>query len=537
MLIPPLARRVVPSILVLLLVGLGLARYFANMPHSFDILLDDEAVYLGVGTDFGHTILWPAGFPGVMASYENGGLYSLIYGALSALWPDPVYLYFFGGTTIVLAAVVLGFLALWALSDSLLCAVLLACPVVLSGELMIWPRVSFAAIAVLALALAAMRWAPPGGKVPILLGAAYLACFIRPEFVLSFYALVMLQLGMLGRLLLRRPPGRWRVEAGAGALSIGFVTVLSLCWSLPVPESGERAFAAFGQHFALRYVEAHGLALNPWLDWRQVMAAQFPGAGSTVQALLQRPGTVLAYFGTNLKELVGAILRLAATAIALYPVFFGVWALAVAAWIGATIAARKPGHALPGRWFDLALVALFVLPPLVAAIGVYPRHHHMVLLLFAASAALAVLLRPLRVRLDPLLALGLAIAFVPSVEPVPVAAQPMLETIAQLRARLPIHRFYEIDGGWCYFLLPRCSTDYPAWRQAGEALIPYVQARGIDAIMLSPRLTGYEAQHDPDFGAAVDRLIAEQRWQRIELGHGYVLLTAPPSGASGTAGP
>jgi hypothetical protein len=526
-LIPPLARRVIPSVLVPLLIGLGLARYFANLPHCFDILLDDEAVYLGIGTDFGHTILWPAGFPGVMASYENGGLYSLIYGALSALWPDPVDLYVYGGTAIVLAAVAAGFLAIWALSDSLLCAVLITCPVVLSGELLIWPRVSFAAIAVLALALAAMRWAPAGGKVPILLGAAYLVCFIRPECVLSFYLLLVLQIGLLGALLIRRPPGRWRAEAGAAALSLGFVTVLSLCWSLPVPAGGERAFAAFGQHFALRYVEAHGLALNPWLDWRQVMAEQFPGAGSAFEALQQRPGTVLAYFGTNLAELVTAIYRLAATTIAHHPVFFGLWALAAVAWIGSAFAARKPTPAAPGRWLDLALAALFALPPLIAAIGVYPRHHHIVLLLFAMSAALAILLRPLRGRFEPILALGLAIGFVLSVEPVPEAPQPMLETVGRLRVQQPIHRFYEIDGGWCYFVVPRCSTDYPTWRQPGQALIPYVQTRGIDAIMLSPRLKDYEAQHDPDFSAAVEGLVAEQGWQRVELGHGYVLLTAP----------
>jgi hypothetical protein len=117
---------------------------------------------MGAGTDFNHLIRWSAGSPGIYAPYENDNFYSAIHGTLSVFFADPIDLYFYGGTIVVL------------LSDSLLVDTAITCPVILSGELMTWPRVSFAAVAIIALAFAAIaRIASVRVKVPILLCAAY----------------------------------------------------------------------------------------------------------------------------------------------------------------------------------------------------------------------------------------------------------------------------------------------------------------------------------------------------------------------------
>ncbi len=151
-----MSRNLVVSVATVLFLLLGVTRYLSHLPHIFDVALDDELVYMGVGTDFDHLILWPPSFQGIYSSYENGGFYSGIYGALSEFFSDPIDLYIYGGMAIVVSAVLFGFISSLLLSDSFIVATAITCPVVLSGELLTWPRVSFGAIAVIALGFAVM---------------------------------------------------------------------------------------------------------------------------------------------------------------------------------------------------------------------------------------------------------------------------------------------------------------------------------------------------------------------------------------------
>jgi hypothetical protein len=530
-----MSRRYLPRIFTVMLIIIGLARYFYNVPHIFDLFLDDEAVYMGVGTDFTHTILWPPGFKGMFSSYEYGGFYSMIYGALAQIIGDPIDLYLYGGVVIILSAALAGFLCVSILSENLVFGVIVVCPVVLSGELMTWPRVSFAAIAVMALAFLAMgRAAALRDKVSILLCAAYVLSFIRPEFILSFYAFLALQLASLLVLPLQRRRGVPidRRSLALSILALAFVSVLSVLWSFPLPEGGERAFVAFGQHFAFRFVAAQHLAVNSWLDWRAVIADQFPGAHTVFQAVLTQPAKVLLFFATNAQDLILSIEQIVVATIRQNVVFSIAWSVCVVLWIGSvawpSMRVAGTAQASPARtWPHIAFIALFGLPPLIATVTVYPRHHYILLLLFTASAAAAVLLRPLQSRLSPVLAPVLALAFAVSVQPLPVVEQPMLATAQALRRQPVIHRLFEIDGGWCYFLVPRCSTEPADWMPATASIEAYAREQGIDAIMLSPRLRAYEAEHSPGFAQGLDTLTTADSWRSIDLGQGYVLLLAP----------
>jgi|GEM_PF-5770394 hypothetical protein len=533
-------------ILTVALVLAGVARYFWNTPGIFDLALDDEAVYMGVETDFTQTILWPPEFKGIFSSYENGGFYMLTYRVLANFIRDPIDLYMLGGLVIILGAVLFGFLCQSILSNSLLVGVLAVCPVVLSGELMTWPRVSFGAIGVLALAFAAMaRVGSFRLKVSVLLCAGYLLTFIRPEFILSFYVFLALQIATL----LPLPLARRRIagnphtggEAAAATLALTFVASLSVLWSFPIPSGGERAFAAFGAHYAVRFVAAHGLSLNPWLDWRAVLADQFPGAQTVFQVVTVRPGEAFLYFAANLRDLIAAIAEIAVSTVERNPAFSALWLLCVSVWIGSAFypprrrydpSPMPAGRATEGSPFrrarlDIAFILVFALPPLVATIAIYPRHHYILLLLFTASSALAVVLRSVRSRVSPLLAVILAAWFPVTAKPLPVVEQPMLATVRALRAQPAIHRLFENDGGWCYFLVPRCSTDDATWMPDGTAFETYVHDRGIDAIVISERLRSYESLHDEGFIRSIDALTGLENWSRVDLGHGYSLLLAP----------
>ncbi len=521
--------RTLAALLASTLLLVGLARYFAQLPHIFDLAFDDELVYMGVGTDFGHLIQWPAGFPGIYASYENGGFYSSIYGALSVFFTDPIDLYVYGGTIVVALAVLLGFAGSLALSENVLVAVAITCPVILSGELMTWPRVSFAAIALIGLGFAVMaRIGSVRIKVAVLLCAAYLAAFVRPEFVLSFYVLLALSIGLLGEALYRRRTVRRRDIAAIG-LALGFVAVLSVAWSFPILEGGERAFVAFGAHYAVQYGATHQLDIDPWIDWRVVMAQQFPGAGTVYQAFRVAPDKVLLYFAHNLADLAGSIGTIIGGTARRYPVFAAIWTLCILAW--AVLALRR-GSADKRRWIDLALVLVFAAPPAIATVTIFPRHHYIVLLLFAASSAVAVLARPLRTPVSAGLATIIAGVFAIAVVPTQAVPQPLLDSVLALRAQPPVHRMFEIDGGWCYLTMPRCIEDYAEWMPDGASFDAYRRERGIDSIMLSPRLTVFETTHDPDFPQQVEQLKTAEGWLSTELGHGYVLLRAPVKSGS-----
>ncbi|MEI9988067.1 MAG: hypothetical protein WDN69_36165 [Aliidongia sp.] len=128
----------------------------------------------------------------------------------------------------------------------------------------------------------------------MLLCAAYLAAFIRPEFVLSFYILLVLQLGILVELPLRRrrmARGLAPVtspELAAAGVASAFIAAMSFIWSFPVLQGGERAFVAFGAHYAMQYATAHKLDIDAWIDWRLVITDQFPGAHTVFEAVQDR---------------------------------------------------------------------------------------------------------------------------------------------------------------------------------------------------------------------------------------------------------
>jgi hypothetical protein len=512
-------RKAVPPALAFSLILFALARYFSRLPHVFDLALDDEAVYMGAGTDFFHKILWPPGYDGLYSSYEDGGLYAGLYGLLSVFFSDPIDLYIYGGTLIVAAAVICGGAAIYCLSGSTLVAVLIAGPVILSGELTTWPRVSFAAIAAIAFGLSAAAAAPSLRiKTALLLCAAYLAAFIRPEFVLSFYLLLALQIGLL----LRRPRSVTGADGIASGLALLFVAAMSALWSFPVIQGGERAFVAFGAHYAVRFAATHPLAIDPWIDWRTVIAAEFPGAETVFQASLAAPDKMLGYIAENIEELAVATVQVLGTTVRRHVPFAVLWVLAAALWLGTS--ARRERWPAPRAEFWLALV--FAAPPLIATITIFPRHHYIVLLLFALSAAAAAALRPVRSPLAPVLALAVAIGVAASAAPLPAVPQPLLATVLKLREQTGLHRMFEIDGGWCYFMVPRCVEDYAGWQPDSAPFAAYRQARAIDAIMLSPRLLGYEAVHHEDFARDVAALTTDSGWRSIDLGGGYTLLRA-----------
>jgi hypothetical protein len=97
-------------------------------------------------------------------------------------------LYMAGSILILFAAYLFGAVLVLLLSRNPLLAVMLTALSVFSGVYVTWPRVSFAAIALLALGIPfALHFRRFSDKAAILVVIAFLVTFIRPEYISSLY--------------------------------------------------------------------------------------------------------------------------------------------------------------------------------------------------------------------------------------------------------------------------------------------------------------------------------------------------------------
>jgi len=167
--------------IAIVLVVLSFAKTLQNAPSNFDIELWDETNYLSDGISKTRPLF---------ADYEDSGLYSAFYRVLSIFISDPVDLYLYEANVIVFLTFLAVFACLAVLSRSYVFSSLALGILLLSPAPTVWPRVSLAAIIILALTLmAATAPRKTSACFAILMLGAFLVSFVRPEFVLAFYTM------------------------------------------------------------------------------------------------------------------------------------------------------------------------------------------------------------------------------------------------------------------------------------------------------------------------------------------------------------
>ena len=527
-------RKNIYPLLPLFVLAVGFYYYTQNFPHIFDIALYDESGYMHRGQA-----------PGLLnfSNYEWAPLYSLYYRAVSLVVRDPVDVYMVGGLLVLFAAFLLGALATQLLSGNPILAVLLAAFPLFAGVFVIWPRPSFLVIAMLGAAIPlALRFRRTADKAAILTVVAFLLTFVRPEFITAFYLMLAVAaasfLWMLwsqGRV---TPEGRQTLAAllTVPGLSFAAVAALALAWSLPAPVGYGRAFMAFGQHYALRYVVDHGLPLSSWQNWLPIVAREFPGASTVGAAFRIAPVKFLHFYAANLGDMITEIWQTARQVIDRRALFFGIGAamlVAGAAWQLRAVRPdrgqiRVPDASRGGLGPDILLIVILGLPPLLGCILVYPRLHYIIMVEFIACLLLARALRGLAPRglappLAPALAAALGLLLVFSIQPLPPAPQPNVAIIRTLRALPPVRQMVEDDGGWCYYLPSRCTPYFLDAMTDATELRDLMAKDFFDAVMISPSVRSYAAAH-PDL--ALDFLFAgasHPGWTSYPLAPGYTI--------------
>jgi hypothetical protein len=480
-------------------VGLMLAVHLRNRGHVFDIQFADETIYL----------LYGISSPTPMTSYEGNGLYLLWYRGLSAFIRDPVDLYLWGGLILMVGCAVAVYLSLHLVSRLPLYAALAATLLVFSGTLTVWPRISLAAVVVLAAGLSCVHLAEAlFAKAGILVLTAFLATFVRPEFVVSFYLAAALAIALSGREIIRairagRPGFALHAAAVPGWLALATTVTLIALWSFPVLNDRGRAFMAFGMNYALRYVETNHLDINPWWNYREIMDVSFPGAQSLADVFSIAPRTALGALRDNAIDLLKALGAYFTEALGTYRLVSRMTArIAIALILIACVIqvgysrVRRPGPirerpivAARRSWPTAVAAAILMLPPLISCVLTYPRTHYVVLVLYPLLVCCGCALRRFDVGAYPSpIATAFAAAGLLLVTPVlPRVPQPNVQTVAALRAVPGIKVLLEFDLGWCAYYLPPCRHAWPNV-SGDETLEQLIAQNNPDAILMSPAM-------------------------------------------------
>lgn len=472
------------------LFALGLLSYFSNWPRIWDIALWDESLYMGSGI-----YTWDDSFK----HYEWSPLYSWIYHVAHGWIESPTTLFYTVGLAGVVSALAGVYFAAWRISRSIFFATLVACVLVLSNFLMIHPRAIYPTIAILSLGAAiAFSMRTFAARCAVLALATFLVTFMRPEFALSFYlfglcacgATIWALVNPVRRTLLIREN---KLELSLAIASLAAIAILSYIWMFPVIQGGERALAAFAQHYAAYWAQVNHGDTFVWFDFQPVFDRDFPGAHSEFDAVRQQPLKMLGYFLYNVASLLQMGKQAALLFVSEHAAFAAILGVAVA---GAAFQAFKTFRALPGKalktsntalWMQDALLwIILACPTMISIVLIFAEGHYAILLTAMLTFGAAIIARHCRIEARPLYAVLVSGAFVLLARPAPEVPRPTFDIVQALQKQGYMGRMLDNDGGWCLYVPNKCVARFGTFNVPdGKDFLAYMHDENIDTVAVS----------------------------------------------------
>ena len=485
----------------LIALGYGFFIYLSDWPHIWDISLWDESTYLANGIYF-----WD---PSRMSHHESSPLYSYLYKILGHFVGEPQKLFQLMGLLVSAGATISIFLCVLLLSRNLLLATAIFAILIFSNFGMVIPRLVYAAVIILMIGSSvafSLKLIP--ARATVLTLTAYLTAYIRPEFALAFYILASIAaISWTYNIISFKRNGSFissywvDVAISGGCLII--IALLMSAWSIPTIKGDERALIAFGQHYALYWNSVHQPGSDAYLNWQGLLAENFPGAKSELDALIKFPKGMLDFLFGNIKNLFNIALQEGKSLIIKYSWFFLILLSVVA--FGLRPRPREiPSEQNRYLYWSHTINALLCLalasPVLISIILIYPRQHYLIVLVALIFLYISLIAKKSSANHSVIPSAILAIAFSIFVVPAPSEPKPIIEVIKSLRN---LHRSFglvlEADGGWCYYMPRRCTTRFIQHIPTDQNVIDYIASEGIDSILVSPLMTAYAkaySQHD-----------------------------------------
>lgn len=505
----------------------GLARYFQGWPMIWDLPMWDETFYMGNGI-----YTWDSRS---FRYYENSPLYSYIYRMAGAFIEAPEDLIQAVGLMGACGSLLALFACSYAIGRNLLVAVSATALLVICNFGMVMPRLIYPAIIFLIVGAAAayqLRLLAP--RLALLALAALMAAFIRPEFALAFHIYFALTIAAAGHAVFSRARRAQlqerRVEwvALCGALVV--IVLIASMWTFPTIKGGDRALMAFGQHYSLYWATITDATMDPFLNWKSIMADQLPGARSEFHALMIHPTKVMGFLLFNVLGFFGQIGDALHIGWVSHPVVMIAVMAAVALLLFIAVKTLvglkgERGLLIPlvkdlAIWFPLAL------PVLVSIVLIYAREHYIAVLTSLLVIGASVIARHV-VKGSPLqnlAALALGLVLVVFLQPAPTQEKVNMQVVQGLRSQGDMGRLLELDGGWCYYMPSSCTSRFMLDIPDGVPYLEYIAKENITAILLAKTLMGFATSNQKSDFLALANDPDRFGWKKVPLTDAHSLL-------------
>lgn len=505
---------------LVLFAGLGLCvlKFVSFLDLAVDIKLHDETYYLENGVN-----LFTSGLPDA----QWGPLYAIWYYILSLLTGDRITLYDFNQQVLTGLTTLGLYVFLRKIKVTQLIAYFSSFFYLFSSLHDVDPRpTNFALLVLLIVLTIANNYVDNTLYFGILTIAFSWIIYIRPEYILSslFFLLIFLYLNFV----------EWRNNKN-NILSLLLKIILvfaSIIFAIAIfgnPIAGGRSWFAFGQHFALNWVEWNSSDLNPWTNWGEILKEDFGKAENIRQAIQTNPMQFFRHLCANCDRYLNTSISLLLVSLKKYGfssllveklIFLQISLITVVVsdiirkW--RIIVKRCDRQIFQRLLITLSGILISVLPSIVL---IYPREHYLILqgFLFIAIAtylfsylfrdritiSFACILIILSLFITPNIAKGWCIApnlcFLPTVggEKIVLENRKTIEFIQALEIRDRIN-FLEAEGGYFVYLGHSYTRIFEWWKEV--PFDRFLDEREINMVLVSSNLTTHpKYRSDPIF--------------------------------------
>lgn len=372
-------REYIPDAAIILAILLTGWVYTFDINQVIAIDFYDESYYLRNGFSIPTEGLPPAdGYP------RGAPLYALWYWFLSFIKHDNVELYYYNYKIASLLPAIMCFAFLRTSGVSRLFSVCFAFILFTTlFSIAYGPRISHFALAVLLFGLSFTSvLSTVEAKLSLSAVTALLASYVRPEFFLTFISLWLVVGVLVGYRLIRSS-----IKLSLYPLVSALVASVLLILVLGVPfASMNRSWDAFRQHYALNASKWTSSDVNPWTDSLFFIRNAFSGSNSVMEALLSNPGAFGKHIHSNISQLPSTLYNIFIVAYPISPLSYSALKIACIMFLlaGLTQIQRQTmfqpfvlalQRVKSSLWLSF-IVALFLIPPLLSMIVIYPRQHY-----------------------------------------------------------------------------------------------------------------------------------------------------------------
>ncbi|TGN14273.1 hypothetical protein [Leptospira ilyithenensis] len=191
----------------------------------------------------------------------------------------------------------------------------------------------------------------------------FVLVFTRPEFILSFYIILIFALFYIWK-------HRNQISRKVYLYFIPLIVLLLTLVVLYDPTKGSRSIVAFGQHYSLRLALNGTIVIDPWTNWENILLDHFQEKDSLIKIVTNHPQKFFQHMRDNFEDFLTEVSNI--LHLGIFPSFvllLFVYSFSFCLGLYRLVFSRETKY--------LAVVAwILSLPSLVGVLLIYPRTHY-----------------------------------------------------------------------------------------------------------------------------------------------------------------